>query len=60
MGSVGRSLTAAKVERIFSPLKTTVTLIEAEGERLCIISSHFMTHYYRFSNLLRQRVSERL
>lgn len=60
LGSEGRSLSAAPVERIFSPLKTTVTLIESGGERVCLISSHFMTHYYYFSNLLRQRVSEKL
>lgn len=60
LGSEGRSLTAAKVERVFSPLKTTVTLIESDGERLCLVSSHLMTHRYRFSNLLRKRVAEQL
>ncbi len=60
VGREGRSLTAAKVERVFSSLKTTLTLIEAEGERLCIISSHFMTHHYRISNPLRLRVAQAL
>lgn len=60
VGAVGRSLTAAKIERVFSPIKTTLTLLESDGERLCIISSHFMTHYYHFSNILRRRVADRL
>ena len=59
-GCEGRSLTAARVEKVFGPLKTTVFLFEKEDTRLCLITSHFLNHYYRFSNLLRKRVADAL
>lgn len=61
VGSEGRSLTAAKVERVFTPLQTAVFLLRHDDDTLlCLICSHFMTHYYRFSNLLRDAVAAEL
>jgi len=60
-GGEGRSLTAAKVEQVYTPLKTTIFLVQdGAQEPLCLICSHFMTHYYRFSNTFRAAVAERL
>lgn len=56
-GIEGRSLTPQTVGKVFSPLKTTVFLFEDGEERLCLITSHFMNHFYRFSNALRKQVA---
>ena len=57
-GIEGRSLISQRVEKICGPLKTTVFLIEDEGVRVCLVTSHHLTHYYRFTNLFRRRVAE--
>lgn len=59
-GGEGQSLTHAKVERVYTPLRTTVLLLEDEGGRVCLIASHFMTDRYPISNLLRKRAAEAL
>ncbi|MCC7351385.1 MAG: hypothetical protein IT446_12530 [Phycisphaerales bacterium] len=55
-GGVGQSATAAPVERVCGGLQTTVTLLEDDRSRFCIISSHAVTHFYRFCNVLRSAV----
>ncbi len=86
LGREGRSLVAAKIEQVFSPLQTAVFLFqnpddqpsdsygnkggehehehehgqEMDGGGVCLICSHFMTHDYRFSNLLRRAVAAEL
>jgi len=59
-GVEGRSLTRHKVGKVYGPLKTTVFLFEDGETRVCLITSHFLTHFYRFSNLFRKRVAEAL
>lgn len=59
-GVTGQSLTGAGVERVYGGLQTTLTLIEDAGQRLCILSSHAVTHFYRFANVLRPAVAEAL
>lgn len=59
-GIEGRSLTASKVEKVIGPLNTTIFLFEDGDLRTCLITSHFINHFYRFSNLLRKRVAEAL
>ncbi len=60
IGSKGDPLTRAKVSKVYSPLKTTITLIEDEQTRVCVITSHFKIETYRYSNLMRKRVAEAL
>lgn len=55
--SISQSLTGTKVARIDSPLQTTLTLLEDNGRRLCILSSHAITHFYRFCNVIRPAVA---
>ncbi|MEZ5275293.1 MAG: carbohydrate porin [Opitutaceae bacterium] len=59
-GIEGRSLTRQKVGKVVGPLKTTVFLFEDGETRICLITSHFLTHFYRFSNLYRKRIAEAL
>ena len=59
-GGVGQSLTSSRVENVFGTLQSTVLLLEDRGLRLCIVSSHALTHFYRFSNLLREKISQTL
>ena len=57
-GSEGRSLLHDKIHKVFTPIKTTLTLVEDETTRLCLISSHFIQEFYSETNLYRQRVAE--
>ena len=60
-GIEGRALNRNIVEKVCGPLETTVFLFESDdGQRVCLITTHFMTHSYRFSNLFRKRVAEAL
>ncbi len=59
-GSEGRSLLHNKISKVFTPIKTTITLIEDEKTRLCIISSHFIQEFYSETNLYRKCVAEAL
>ncbi len=59
-GGVGQSLTSSRIENVFGSLQSTVLLFEDRGFRLCIVSSHALTHFYRFSNLLREKISQTL
>jgi len=57
-GSEGRTLMGNSASEIFTPLSSSVFLLR-DGETLvAVLSSHFMTHYYRFSNILRKRVGD--
>lgn len=58
-GGTGRG-TAAKVNRVFGPLKSSVILLRDENTTIVLLTSHFITHFYRISNLLRQRVARAL
>ena len=60
LGSEGDFLSKEKVSSVYGPLKTTITLIEDEQTSVCVITSHFLTHIYPYSNLLRERVAEAL
>jgi hypothetical protein len=60
-GIEGRALNRNIVEKVCGPLETTVFLFEGDdGQRVCLITTHYMTHSYRFSNLFRKRVAEAL
>ncbi len=59
-GSTGRSQLNAAVSHIFTPLKSSVFLIENDGILSVLLTSHFMTHNWRFSNLARARVAAAL
>jgi hypothetical protein len=52
------SATGATVRNVFSPLKTTVTLLEDERQLICLITSHFVEEYCSFSNLRRGLVAD--
>lgn len=59
-GSTGRSQLNAAVSHIFTPLKSSVFLIEQEGILTVLLTSHFMTHNWRFSNIAREKVAAAL
>lgn len=59
-GSEGRTLLGNRASQIFSPLKSSVVLLEADGKRVVLLTSHFLTHYYRVSNILRNAVGKAL
>lgn len=56
-GGVGLSLTARPVEHVYTPLQTTLTLIEQKDLRFCILSTHAVTNLYRFSVVLQRAVA---
>lgn len=59
-GSAGRTLIGNTASHVFMPLKSSVFII-VEGERmLALLTSHWMCHHYKFSNLARTRVAEAL
>lgn len=59
-GSQGRTLLKNTASKVFSPLKSSVILLK-EGElKIAILTSHFLTHYYRPSNIIRHRVGQAL
>jgi hypothetical protein len=60
IGTEGQSLTHAKVGEVFSPLKTTLTLVKSDRTAVCLIATHFMIEQYCLSNLLRRRVAREL
>ncbi len=52
------SETKNTVGKVFSPLKTTVFLFDNGKKRICMVTSHWLgAHYYRFSNILRRKLS---
>lgn len=59
-GSEGRILLDNVPARIFTPLKNSVVLLEERGRRVALLTSHFITHNYRVSNLYRRAVAEAL
>ncbi len=60
-GLEGRTLNKHVVEEVCGPLKTTLFLFEDDdGQRTCLITSHYLTHSYRFSNLFRKRLAAAL
>lgn len=59
-GSSGRTLLGNTVSHVFTPLKSSVFIIRDGDQTLAILTSHFMCHYFRFTNLLRSRVAETL
>lgn len=60
IGSEGRSILHSKVSNVFMPIKTTLTLIEDQQTRICIISTHFICEAYSLSNLYRTNVAKAL
>jgi hypothetical protein len=60
IGSVGESMYDNKIREVYTPIKTTLTLIEDEQTRLGIILSHFMCEFYFLSNLYRKHLAKTL
>lgn len=58
LGPESVGVRSVPVMAVYSPLDTTVTLLEDAGRHVCIISSHLKVEEYRFSNLLRKQVAE--
>lgn len=56
-GSEGRTLVNNKASLIFTPIQTSIYLLRQEGTTLALLTSHFMTHHYRFSNRWRKAVA---
>jgi hypothetical protein len=56
-GSEGQNMVRAKVGRVYMPIESTVFLFQERSRRVCVITSHFMTHYASMSNLLRKEAS---
>lgn len=57
VGSGTTGLTGERARAVYSPLKTTVTLLEDDDRRICLVASHFCEEYYPYSNLKRQEVA---
>lgn len=60
VGAEGRSVLHSKIGKVFTPIKNTLTFIEDDETRLCIISTHFICEAYSISNLYRTHVSKAL
>ena len=60
VGSQGRTLLGNKASKIFGPLKNSLILLRDGELKVAILTSHFLTHYYPISNLLRDRVGKAL
>jgi hypothetical protein len=57
----GQKLTFGQVQKIYTPLKTTITLLQDDMIDMCIITSHWLgVHYYQYSNVLRRQISRLL
>lgn len=59
-GSEGRTLLKNKAAQVFSPLKSSIILLRDGEFKVAILTSHFLTHYYRPSNIIRRRVGDAL
>ncbi len=59
-GSEGRTILGGKASYIFTPLQSSIFLLRQDGKLLVLLTSHFMTHHYRFSNLWRKAVADAL
>ena len=60
VGSNGESLTRAKVQAVFGPLKTTLTLIKDDHSAVCMVTTHFLIDQCNLSNLIRNRLAREL
>lgn len=58
--SQGRTLLGNTASKVFSPLKSSVILLRDGDLKIAILTSHFLTHYYRPSNIIRHRVGQAL
>lgn len=59
-GRVAQNLLHTKVGQVFTPLKTTVTLIRDDQTTVWLVTTHFMIEQGCVSNLFRNRVAEEL
>lgn len=57
-GSQGRTQLGNIASQIFGPLKSSLLLLREGDVKIAILTSHFLTHYYPVSNLLRERVAK--
>lgn len=57
-GATTDSRTENTTAHVFSPLKTTISLLTDEHTSLCFITAACYVDFYPFSNLVRQRVGE--
>ncbi len=59
--AAGQKLTFGHVQKIFTPLKTTIILLQDDNQSICLLTSHWLgVHYYQFSNILRKTLSDAL
>ena len=58
LGPESVGVRSVPVLAVYSPLDTTLTLLEDAGKRICIVTSHLKVEEYRFSNLMRKKVAE--
>lgn len=60
IGSEGLSLSHARVSHVFSPLKTTLLLLDDGRTRCCLITTHFEAAVHSITILLRRAVAHAL
>lgn len=58
--SQGRTLIGNTASNVFMPLKSSVFLLADGDQMLVLLTSHWMTHYFKFSNLARHHVAAEL
>lgn len=58
IGAATDSLGGDTTTQVFSPLKTTILLLEGNPGSMCFIGTSCYSDYYPFSNIIRQRVGK--
>ena len=59
-GSTGLGVSAGAAGAVHGPLKTTVVLLEQEGQRVCLVASHQAMHTFFVWRVIRETVSHTL
>lgn len=59
-GTEGRTLLGNITGKVYMPLKSSVVLLEQDGRRVVLLTSHLLTHYYNVSNIYRRHVAAAL
>lgn len=52
--------TGAKSDKIYSPLKSTVILLESENQRLCFVTTHTIAHTFYLCRIIKELVAGHL
>ena len=55
--SDGLGQDAAKVQKVFGPLRTTVVLLKEDDLKVCLITSHFTTHTRYLCETIRNKAA---